>query len=159
MYIPEHFQLQELFPQDFYEIYYPQRGANLWELIDVRVLQVLDGLREVYGSIIVNDWMWGGTNNYRGYRPPDCKIGARFSQHRFGRAADGIPTKTTAEKIRNQIMDHRYDINKHNMDPAIVFDHPSFRYITAFEIGITWLHFDVRNRDVHKFGIKTFEAI
>ena len=159
MYIPEHFQLQELFPQDFYEQYYPQRGANLWELIDHRVLRVFDGLRTVYGPIVVNDWMWGGKNNYRGYRPPGCKIGARLSQHRFGRAGDGIPSKTTAEKIRQDIMKHRKDINDNNMDPAIVFEHPSFRYITAFEIGISWLHFDVRNRNVSKFGIKTFEAI
>jgi hypothetical protein len=82
----------------------------------------------------VNDWSWGGANQYRGWRSPDCGIGATLSQHRFGRAVDMIPKDMSAEDIRDDLIK-----NQHKS--------PHIKFIGGLEMGISWLHVDVRTRN------------
>jgi hypothetical protein len=172
MYIPKFFELYELLPKVFYKKYYPHRGNHLWTLFDPKVLQAADGIREEWGPMVANTWNWGGVHQYRGYRPiqgfvagktndavltdivlPTHSkvvigpgIGTRFSQHVSGRAIDLIPVKADVNEIRGSIINGMYD------DPRI-------RNITAMELDVAWLHIDVRNRNVEKYGIKLFKAI
>lgn len=145
MYIPKYFKLQEFFPKEFYNEIYPILGNKMWQLMDNRVLQTADTLRSKYGPMIVNDWLWRSdsyANQYRGYRPWNCKIGAGYSQHKFGRALDCKFVKVDTKKIIDEIAYSEYG------------DFIEYKYITTVEIGVTWLHFDVRNHAMSKYGIK-----
>jgi len=131
-YIPKYFRPYELIPKETYELL-KNRPWVVWQLFDPRTLYVGDRIREKYGKMICNTWWWGGTHQYRGWRPIGCKEGAEYSQHRFGRALDLVPMGATVEDIWS-------DIEAGD----------NFNYITCIEKGsaeteITWLHFDTRN--------------
>lgn len=137
MYKPEYFKLYELVPKDYYNKY----GTILWYLFDNRILIMADSLRKRYGKLIINDWYWNGTNQYRGWRPFDTNIGAKFSQHKWGRALDIIPQEVESSVIRKDI---KSDPNNYD-----------FRFITCIEDfeGMSWVHIDCRNWDKDKNGI------
>lgn len=127
-----HFALQELVPPDIYRI----RGEYAWELLDDRLLVTLDSMRLYFGSIIVNDWLWGGGFKESGLRAWGSATGARLSQHFFGRAADLKPQKVTVQE----------------MYAAILAKPERFPYLTTLEdifYTVTprgsWLHADTRN--------------
>lgn len=148
LYIPSKFKLWELLPQRFYEECIADNVPEykLWSMFDGRMLYTADQLRERFGPMLVNTWRYGGSFQFRGWRPWDCKIGARLSQHKFGRAPDLDPRDVSPEEIRA-------DIIAQSKDPKLWFSGP-YRYITCIEAGTpTWLHFDVRNWDVAKSGL------
>ena len=126
-YIPKFFQPYELVPRSTYELL-KDRPWIIWQLFDNRVLYIGDRIRKRYGKMVANTWYWGGKHQYRGWRSSGCPVGARWSQHRFGRAEDLVPVEVTAEEIRQDI--------KAGED---------FSGITCIEDGVDWLHFDVRN--------------
>jgi len=130
---PEYFQLFELVPHAQWS---RTAHSTLWKLFDDRVLITLDALRKRHGRMTMNDYHWGGHNEFRGWRPLDCAIGSTLSQHKFGRAADATFGDTGVEEVRQDIL-----ANKGKDDFS--------RYITRIEIGIPWLHFDVCNTDVN----------
>jgi len=120
-YIPKYFTWQELMPSPEYEHYW-------LILMDERILRTLDAIREHYKRpVIVNNWHKGGAFRNRGFRPMTGNVGAKYSQHRFGRAADfdvsGIPAERVREDIRSGL----------------------FPEITCIEKNVNWVHIDVRN--------------
>ena len=127
MYECKHFIIQELVDPDTYA----KRGDRGWQLLDDRVLITLDRLRERYGSMTVNNWKWGGDRKWSGLRTVDSPWFSTYSQHTFGRAADCIFKTVTAEDVRQDIL----------ANP----DDPTFELINSIELGVSWLHFDVRN--------------
>ena len=141
IYKPKYFQLYELLP----EAYWLKRTDlhRLWWLFDERVLWTLDRLRELYGKCWVNNWYWGGTNEFGGWRPTDCNVGAEWSQHKFGRAADPKFESVTAQQIRDDIMEAFK-----NRD----WWRGPYRYITCIEHDVPWLHFDCRNWQTTETG-------
>ncbi len=137
-----HFILQELLPKPFYEANHKSYGVNLWFVFDPRGLVTLDRLRGRYGKTYMNNWKWGGKDNYRALRHPACKIGAKLSQHRFGRGFDPWFDKVTADEVR-------VDLFKNPTNKA-------FEHITTIEdgkIAKTWFHFDTRGWDVSSNGL------
>lgn len=127
-YIPKYFQSYELVPKETYELL-KDRPWVIWQLFDPRTLYVADALRKHFGKMICNTWWWkNGRHHYRGWRPPGCNIGAIYSQHRFGRALDLVPTETPVKDIRA-------DVKAGN----------NFQFITCIEDGVNWFHFDTRN--------------
>lgn len=140
-YRPEWFTIEELVPEDFY-YENKSKGEYLWTIcFDARILWTADRLRERFGPMIANTWKWPDRkkHEFRGYRPPSCTIGSKLSQHRYGRALDLIPQKTSAQTIREEILSSP--------------DDPDFQYITCLEDDISWLHFDVRNWNKTENGI------
>lgn len=128
-YVPKYFQIYELVPKSTYELFEHERRLNqLWWLFDPRILKAADRIRERYGKMVANTWWWGGQHQYRGWRPPGCNVGARYSQHRFGRALDLIPTVVSVEEIRRDIKAGE-----------------NFGFITCIEDDVSWLHIDCRN--------------
>lgn len=134
MYTPKYFKIWEMVPKDFYTKY-QKRGADyLWTILfDERLLRSMDTIREQFGPMKVNDWKAGGNNQYRGIRPPSCKIGADLSQHRFGRAVDLIPHNYSPSEIRADIIQDQMG------EP--------YKFIGGLEMKISWLHIDVRQRN------------
>lgn len=125
MYICRHFAIQELVPRHVYN----ERGQKAWELFDDRSLRALDALREKYGRMIINDWMWSGCNQWRGLRSGISPVGSEYSQHRFGRAFDVTFSDKDIEDVRNDIL----------VNPE------EYPLICSVELGVNWLHFDMRN--------------
>lgn len=142
MYIPKYFKLQEFFPSDFYSMCFSTLGEALWQLIDDRILKTADMLRERYGPVIVNDWLWRtdvNKNQFRGFRTSYCKVGANLSMHRFGRALDCKFVSASVNDVRNEIISN---------------DIYAFKHITCVESEVSWLHLDCRNHDKKRFGVK-----
>lgn len=128
IYKPKHFILQELVPPSIYNT----RGESAQELLDSRLLITLDQLREVFGPLTVNNWHTGGNYSESGLRSFDTKTGAKFSQHKFGRAADCKFKNKAPREAAHYVLAHRGE----------------FPYLTTIEnpdATPTWLHVDVRN--------------
>lgn len=133
MYIPKHFTVSEMVPPEIGTSIQAHGDNWTWAvLFDERLLRVMDDLRDSFGPMLVNDWANGGGTKYRGFRPPGCGVGSMFSQHKFGRAVDMIPKDHAAESIRKFIL--KYPLPDR------------FKDIGAIEMGISWLHIDVRQR-------------
>lgn len=127
MYKCKYFNIKELVSEGTYK----RRGEKAWQLLDDRMLQTIDLLREKYGSVTINDWSWGGNNHWRGLRTSDSPYYSTYSQHSFGRAADLIFKDVTAEAVRVDILANPNDA--------------AFQFINSLEENTSWLHFDVRN--------------
>lgn len=123
----KHFRIEELVPRSVFHRY----GNQCWEFFNPKALYSLDQMRDYFKKVIsVNGWLWcPDGSEYRGLRPPDCKIGAPMSQHRFGNAFDLDVDGMCAEEVRQAI--------RRNQD--------LFEHITCMEDGVDWLHFDCRN--------------
>ena len=140
IYKPKGFQLQELIPKLEYENYSQIYSENqLWGIFDNRALWTLEQLKRRYNTTILNDYLWGGINQYRGWRPSDCKIGALLSQHKFARAFDCKFKDYPAEEVRENIKKRPFD--------------EAFKHITCVEDGTSWLHFDCRGWDTQRYGL------
>ena len=120
-YRPKHFKIQELVPPEVYN----SLGERSWLVLDPRIVVSIDQLREHFGPCTVNNWHSGGTLHYRGFRPSDCKVGAQFSQHRFGRAMD-CSFNASAPIVREYILANR----------------DKFPFITRMEDDVSWVHID-----------------
>jgi len=134
MYECKHFDIQELVPEHVFAA----RSNKAWELLDDRALQMLDAIRDRFGPTTVNNAYKGGDRNWSGLRTFGSPYFSQYSQHSFGRAFDCLFRDHTAEEAREYIMGHKDE----------------FPYINAIELGVSWLHFDVRNTD----PIKAFRA-
>jgi hypothetical protein len=134
MYKCEHFSIHELVPPHVFH----KRGEKAWELLDERLLITLDSLRSRYGSMTVNNYYWGKDREWSGLRTSDSPYYSALSQHSFGRAADCLFTGKSAEEVRQDIRANPQD--------------DDFKLIGSLELGVSWLHFDVRNCD----RIKTY---
>ena len=134
MYQCEHFAIHEVVPPGVFH----SRGEKGWELLDERLLITLDRLRKRYGPVTVNNWYWDGEREWSGLRTKESPFYSPFSQHTFGRAADCLFNNLTAEEVRQDIL----------AQP----DNSAFKLIGSIELGVSWLHFDVRNCD----RIKTY---
>lgn len=122
------FRIQELVPK---ALFTDVPEDYLWGLFDNRLLVLLDLFRERYGPAVVNNWANGGKFDQSGFRTE--KIGAKLSQHRYGRAADMKFSHVSPEEIRLDI--------KHNLFVP--------EQLTCVEEDTeTWLHIDVRNHQL-----------
>lgn len=130
IYIPKYFKIQEFLPEDFYNEY-KMRTDNLWFIFDGGLLRSCDVIRERYGKIFINTWLFSGDKHLRGWRPFNSDVGKPLSQHKFGRAADLEPQIVSAEEIRRDIIARKNEIG--------------LGAITCIEKDVSWLHIDTRN--------------
>ena len=127
MKVSQNFSLHEFIPKQQYE----ELGERSIILMDQRIFQIAQTLRNKFGTIIINDWYWEGKREYSGWRPSHYHIGAKYSQHKFGRAIDCITRECTAEEARAQI----------KKNEAYWYQ----QGIRCIENKVSWLHIDVRN--------------
>lgn len=126
MYVCKHFRIHELVPKTIYD----QWGSRAWEFLDSRLLLTLDSLRDYFGPITVNDYMYGGKREWSGLRTIESPYFSATSQHSFGRAADMLIKGWQAEAAREEILRHR---------------DKKFPYINGMELNVSWVHIDIRN--------------
>jgi hypothetical protein len=101
----------------------------------MRIILGLQKLREVAGvPFTINNWVKGGSFDERGLRLPNTRTGARWSQHKYGRAIDIDPVGISVAEL--------FQIAKDNEKLFI-----ENQWITTIEnIAFTksWLHIDCR---------------
>jgi hypothetical protein len=119
IYVPKHFLPSELVP--------PGYTDSWFYLLDPQVLLVADLLRDMFGSIVINNYSWGGGVQFAGWRPFDCKTGSKYSQHKWGRALD---------------LKFKDDVDLEDVVSFIVKCCPTIRIIRVYSWGI---HIDTRN--------------
>jgi hypothetical protein len=124
------FYVEEFVPP---EIVYNFGRSAVW-FINIDVVRFCAWIKEYFNDavVIINDWMWGGNLKYRGYRPPNCKIGVEYSTHRRCDGVDFSIFGITSDEIRQVIRDNFDLLNK------------KFR-LTGIELETnTWVHADFR---------------
>lgn len=140
----EHFKIHELVPPQVFK----DRGEKAWELMDDRLCEGVDALREHFGPATINNYNWGGDRTESGLRIPSSKWYSPYSQHTFGRAADLLFKEATADEVREYIREVWKNYTQSSISPP---EYPIVE-IHGLEEGISWVHIDVRNYD----GLKVF---
>lgn len=125
MKISEHFDIRELVHPDIYN--HPAIGPRCVDFIHPNAKYMLEDLRELFGPITINDWLYGGQYVDSGLRLPDGSVGARFSAHRFGCGFDLKFSNATPGDVYYHIL------NNQNKYPFIV-------RMEAIDRTPGWLH-------------------
>ncbi|OEU70172.1 MAG: hypothetical protein BA863_01000 [Desulfovibrio sp. S3730MH75] len=151
IYKTNHFRIEEYVSPKFFEAH-KHKGELIWMAFDQRLLITNDALRDHFGSMTINNWLWGGPFKFSGLRPMDCKEGALLSQHKYGRGSDGKFKSVTADEVRE-------DMRKCGcMEPKVNRDSLPlrYRYIRRVEEfpGMSWFHADTGNWDDLKYGVR-----
>ncbi len=138
----KHFELYEILDRATFEL----DDGRAWSHFRPEALEALDGLREFFNvPITVNNWWNGiGQMQYRGYRPEDCPVGAKFSEHKKGNAFDCTISGHTAENARKIILDNQ--------------DNPLLSKIMRMEDLVKWVHIDCGKIPEGKHRIYLFQA-
>lgn len=134
MKLTDNISLQELVPKDVYLRY----GDGAVRFIDQRLPAILERIRELCGGkpMTLNDWLYGGRFNLRGFRPANCTIGAAKSMHKKGKAADFTIKGMTADQVRQVIRANSTELMQMGL--------------TRIEIGISWVHIDLKETGLSK---------
>ncbi|MFA5405010.1 MAG: D-Ala-D-Ala carboxypeptidase family metallohydrolase [Ignavibacteria bacterium] len=131
--LTKYFKSEELLP----------RGVTDTSLLDPKLLQLIDEIRELLGvPCTINNYASGGIRQWCGLRTTACKIGAARSQHRLGRAADLHPIGMTADEARAKIK------------KAVA--EGKLKNLGGVENSVSWVHVDCRPRINGK--VKWFNA-
>lgn len=141
-YESRYFEVVEYVPPEVFKQY----GEESWWFVNPKLVMMDDALREYFGvPVTINNW-WskngktGGDRVASGFRPASCTVGAALSQHRLGNASDKLFKGINQLKVQKEI------ISKPTLFP----------FITAIEVGVNWVHTDVRNS--FTAGIMRFNA-
>jgi hypothetical protein len=123
------FIIQEFVPPGIWQVW---KEKSIW-FINPNMILFAQWLKDQTDSTVtINDWAFGGSYQFSGLRPFDCKTGAKMSQHRFGNAIDIKVKGWTAENIRDLIRQHwKFLYDKFGL--------------TTIEMNTpTWVHADFR---------------
>ena len=128
-YRPKYFALNELVPPDVIQA----RGEQAWQLMDERILRGADWLREKFGPCVINGKFGGKGFSESGLRNPLTTTGARWSQHKFGRAVDMKFLKVNVKEVYDYILANQPEARANGIT-------------TVENINATpsWLHCDCR---------------
>lgn len=128
--------LDEYIPKD---LYLSSTQEELIKLINPKLIKSDQILRDIFGPVVINTW-WDNMHDnipdedqhmsfYRGFRPANCKIGARFSDHKKGTASDKLFKNATANDVRKYICEN---------------DNYKKLGITKIEMNVSWVHTSVQ---------------
>lgn len=148
MKLTKNFELREFVPAETYT----EHGEGSIQQIDRNLANgaqlVRDHLKVALcvGDVVdismqINTWAYGGDMNYRGYRPPSCEVGAKESQHRFGRAIDFdiIAIKKDGARLPVDSLEIQRIIKSPDVWKYLK------TYFTTIESGtVGWTHLDMR---------------
>jgi hypothetical protein len=107
---------------------YEGKESLLIGLLDRRLVLSDQMLRDVFGTITINDWWNGGLRNWSGVRTTDSPYYSLTSQHTYGRASDKIFLNSDEYEVQEWVKVHWKELG-----------------ITRMEIGVSWVHTDICN--------------
>lgn len=128
MKVSQNIDIRELVPEETWKKHKEQSV----KFIDDRLPTIIEAIRSLCGNkpVTLNNWHTGGQFSYRGYRPPECKVGAIKSMHRDGKAADFTVKGMTAEQVRCII--------RLNQTYLLTLG------LTRIEKSVSWVHIDLK---------------
>jgi len=130
MKVSENFSLWEFMHPDTYKAF---GDKSIW-FLDKRIIDLAQFMRGRFkASATINTWNSRGKLKARGFRPPTSRVGAKLSQHRFGRAIDINIAGTTSNELRDDIINNFSTYSKLGVTT-----------IEAREFAPTWCHIDLR---------------
>jgi uncharacterized protein YcbK (DUF882 family) len=130
--LSNNFYLQEFVSKYIYQKY---KDNATW-YVDDRLIDLAQFIRDRYKKpVIINTWHYSieGAYQYRGHRPMNCKIGAKRSQHKYGRAFDFTVDMPLTEVFSDIILNKEKFMKK------------GLTAIESIEKSRTWIHVDVRH--------------
>ena len=138
--VTDNFYLDEFVPPEIYNV----RGARSLALMDIRIILACQHIRDISGRrVTVNNWWNGGALDERGLRISNTPTGARWSQHKYGRAVDLSVDGMRPREVHDLIRKHEiYFIER--------------QWITTLEnpaFTPTWTHIDCRHTGLDRFLI------
>ena len=124
------FKIQELVPLPLFNSLHEEL---LWSMLDPKLIESVDAIKEKFpkGTMTINNYFWGGDRGWSGIRTKESKWYSPTSQHSVGKAIDAIFSEYDTEEVRQYIIDNPEE----------------FPHIKGIEIGVSWLHVDVRSSD------------
>ena len=134
----KYFKAQEFVSPKIYDIF----GELSWNFISPVMVEAANFIRDKAGVMVLIN---GVNYQYSGYREYDCPIGAKYSEHKFGRAIDIKLKYMTGRDIFNFVMKFE--------DELIAI---GVTRIEDPEYTKTWLHLDCKpgglvNGRIHVF--------
>ena len=128
MKVSKNFHLHEFLYPEIFEI---PGILPIW-FLDHRLFKIAQTIRNRFSRpMTINDWCESGSYTLSGLRPFNTTIGAKLSQHKFGRAADIHVFDIHPYEVQNIIIDQYLSLSKLGL--------------TTTEIGTpTWTHIDTR---------------
>ena len=126
----KHFGIYELVPQELYETVHED---VLWEMVPDELILSIDAIKSRFwrGSMSINTYKWNGDRNWSGLRTKESPWYSPGSQHTLFKATDSIFSSYDVDDIREYI----------------IANPEEFPHIKGIELGVSWLHIDVRSRD------------
>lgn len=133
------FKVQEFVPKSVYKKY----GDKAIWFIDPRIQKLANFTRKFFGkSVTINNWLWGGNLNERGFREPSSSTGASMSQHKFSRAIDISVSGMTSKQVYDTILANEK-----------AFMEAGLTCLEDITYTPTWCHLDIRNTGLNKILI------
>ena len=124
--------LDEYIPRQLYEKYKGREG-ELIKLLDKRLVESDQKLRDLFGPVTINNWWLGGSRNWSGVRTSDSPYYSPTSQHTHGKASDKLFSRHSAKEVQEYIQKNYRELG-----------------ITGLELGVTWVHTDTRESQNNK---------
>ena len=139
MQVSKNFRLQEFIDPITYKRF---RASSIW-FMDSKLFNIAQEVRDLtHSPVKINDWANSGQYRESGLRNWETLTGAKYSQHKFGRAIDIKVQGWGVEDVYKLIMKHE----------------EKFRYLGLTTIESinktpTWIHLDTRNWAIDKIHI------
>jgi hypothetical protein len=137
MRLSENFIVEEFVPRDFFRRY--GDWSRCW--VRPEIVKLAEFFRSRFNTaVIINDWSWGGDYQYSGFRPPDCQIGAKYSQHRIANAIDMKFDDMLVQEVYHDIISNEKLYLENGLSCVESID-----FTTAGNEYGGWIHADMRN--------------
>jgi hypothetical protein len=122
--------LDEYIPKELYLQYEKSPNKLMW-MLDKRLVDSDQLLRDIFGPVFINNWWRGGDRQWSGIRTVGSPNFNPTSQHAFGRASDKIFTDADELKIQEYVQKNWWKTLG----------------VTGLELGVSWVHTDTRYAD------------
>ena len=132
----DYFKIRELVPLELYNLVDEE---VLWRMIPLELIHTMDYIKEKFklGTCTINSYAWGQDRNWSGLRLKNRPYYSETSQHTKFNALDMVFTSYNSKDIRDDIL-------------AYPEEYP---HIGGLEMGVSWLHFDIRPRTNGKINL------
>lgn len=144
MYTCKYFGIKELVCPDWYHFASKRGGVDkLWVMLDERILQTIDKLRDKFGPIIINNWGAGGPRKESGLRVFDTPTGAACSPHKVGKAVDFLCKNCSPKEVYEEFA--AAGCTKPGFRDRTDDAAAPWKLLARYEYfpGMTWTHIDV----------------
>jgi len=145
-----YFEMQEFLPPEEYKLVESSENPleAFYKLVDKRIIDLAVFVREFFGKPVrVNTWHLGGQFKERGWRNKRTKTGAKYSDHKIGKAFDFNVVGLTDNEVKEKIMQNEK-----------LFYAAGVRRMEHKNYATTWTHLSVNDKVYHNGRINVFKT-